>query len=106
MGYQHVKLVDKSDRGNFIDKLLQDIETLELLVKTGRLQDDITHIGAEQEFCLVNSDWTPGVKALEILEDINDPHFTTELGLFNLEVNLDPLKLTGDCFSVMHQKLD
>ena len=40
----------------------------------------------------------PGIRRrvrLDILERIDDPHYTTELGLFNLEINLDPLVFEG-----------
>ena len=43
--------------------------------------------------------------ALKILDKIDDSHFTTELALFNLEINLDPMELSGDCFSRMDKHL-
>ena len=54
-------------------------------------------IGAEQELFLVDQAWRPAPVALEVLDAVEDPHFTTELGRFNLEINLDPLSFTGDC---------
>ena len=45
-------------------------------------------------------------KAIQILNEINDPHFTTELALFNLEINLDPIRLGANCFSKMKKQLD
>ncbi|MEZ4841222.1 MAG: CBS domain-containing protein, partial [Flavobacteriaceae bacterium] len=41
----------------------------------------------------------------KILEKIKDPHFATELALFNLEVNLDPVELSGRCFSSLEKQL-
>lgn len=64
------------------------------------------HIGAEQEFCIVDADGYPSKKALSILEKINDEHFTTELALFNLEINLDPFELDSDCLKKMEEQLD
>ena len=32
-------------------------------------------------------------------------HLTTELGLFNLELNLDPYELKGKCFTVLESEL-
>ena len=52
----------------------------------------IQRIGAEQELCIVNRYFRPSFNALEILDKINDPHFTTELGLFNIEANLEKCK--------------
>ena len=63
-------------------------------------------IGAEQEICLVDKHFKPAPVNLEILEALNDDAFTTELAKFNLEVNLDPLDFTGDCFSNLHKTLD
>ena len=41
----------------------------------------------------------PAMLAMELLEAVADSHYTTELGLFNLEINLDPLAFGGDCLS-------
>ncbi|MGB1309305.1 MAG: CBS domain-containing protein, partial [Oceanihabitans sp.] len=43
--------------------------------------------------------------ALGILKKINDKHFTTEIGNFNLEINLDPFELKNDCFAKLHNQL-
>ena len=41
-----------------------------------------------------------------MLAGIADGHFTTEVGAFNLELNLDPQVLEGDCFRRMEIQLD
>ncbi|AOR27328.1 signal transduction protein [Formosa sp. Hel1_33_131] len=69
------------------------------------IEDDIVRIGAEQEFCLVNEYWRPAKNALEVLEAINDSHFTTELARFNLEINLDPIELKTDAFKKVENQL-
>lgn len=92
-------------REKYISQLLGDLEALEQMLDNGMFDTDI-HIGAEQEFCLVNEQWEPSNKALEVLKALNDDNFTTEIALYNLEANLDPLLLTEDCFSKMHAQLD
>ncbi len=47
----------------------------------------------------------PSTNALQFLENINDEHYTNELALFNLEINLDPLPLSRNCFSQMEKDL-
>ena len=37
---------------------------------------------------------------------MDDPRLTTEIARFNLEANLTPLNLTGDCFSRMEKELN
>ncbi len=107
MGELLVKsLGDSLDRVKYIDHLLNDIEAMQEMLAKDLFEKTRLHIGAEQEFCLVNEDWAPAVKAMEILSELDDPHFTTELALYNLEVNLDPVVLDGECFSKMHDALD
>lgn len=106
MGSQSVKaIVNQEQRKEFTRHLLNDIKALELMIKTDAFEKDIQRIGAEQELCIVNKFYRPSFNALEILDEINDPHFTTELGLFNIEANLDPLKLEGKCFSKLENDL-
>jgi len=106
MGSQSVKpITNISERKAFINHLLNDIEALDMMIKSDAFEKGIQRIGAEQELCIVDQYYRPSFNALEILEKINDPHFTTELGLFNLEANLDPLELKGKCFSQLENDL-
>ena len=93
-------------RASFIEHLLTDIQALESMLDQGLIEDNITRIGAEQEFCLVTDNWRPSKKSVEVLAAINDPHFTTELARYNLEINLDPLELKGNCFSAYERNLN
>ena len=107
MGELNVKKLTKNeDKVGYIDQLLTDIEALEYMLEKGMFKKRPVRIGAEQEFCLVEENWEPTNKADKILEDINDPHFTSELTLYNLEINLDPLILNDQCFSVLHKQLN
>lgn len=90
---------------DYIEHLLLDIEALELLISNDRFEKGITRIGAEQEFCIVTKDWRPGKNSDAILKAINDPHFTTELAKYNLEINLDPVELKGPCFNFVENQL-
>jgi len=99
------RLLGSTLREKYISQLLGDLEALEQMLNKDMFDTNI-HVGAEQEFCLVNEQWEPSDKALEVLKTINDPNFTTEIALYNLEANLDPLPLGEDCFSKMHEQLD
>ncbi len=85
----------------FTKKLLADLRALERMLEEDQIESDVRRIGAEQEVFLVDSSWRPAPLALEVLEAIGDPHFTTELGRFNIEFNLDPITLGGDCLRRM-----
>ncbi len=106
MGSQSVKpITNKKERKEFINHLLNDIEALDMMIKSDAFEKGIQRIGAEQELCIVDKYYRPSFNALEILDKINDAHYTTELGLFNLEANLDPLELKGNCFSQLEKDL-
>ena len=93
-------------KAKYIRQLLNDIEALEQMFEKGMFEKSPVRIGAEQEICIVDKRWEPSNKALEVLAAINEAYVTTELALYNLEINLDPLELTGDCFSKMHLQLN
>ncbi|RMG44632.1 MAG: CBS domain-containing protein [Acidobacteria bacterium] len=90
----------------FMRAVLQDLRALERMIDEGMIESGVRRIGAEQEMFLVDDSWRPAPVALEVLERVDDPHFTTELGLFNLELNLDPLTFGGDCLSRMERQLE
>ncbi|WP_347923252.1 CBS domain-containing protein [Pontimicrobium sp. SW4] len=99
------KLTSKEDKANYIFHLLKDIEALDFMINNNLIEKTPIRIGAEQEFCLVDNEFLPNNNAVEILKDINDSHFTTEIGNYNLEINLDPIELKNDCFSSLHKQL-
>lgn len=106
MGFQNVKPIHTlEERNRFIHYILQDIKAMERMLEEGLFEKNTHRVGAEQEFCILDEGYRPSFKALEILERVNDPHFTTELALFNLEINLDPFKLESDCFSKIKTQL-
>jgi len=89
----------------FMKRLLDDLAALEQALEEGIFEEDIRRIGAEQEMFLVDRNWHPAPMALQLLEKIHDPRFTTELAQFNLELNLDPLEFKADCLRRMETQL-
>ena len=107
MGELNVKkLSGSTDKIEYIDQLVADIEALDKMLKSDRFEKSPIRIGAEQEFCLADESWNPSNKADTVLKEINDDHFTNELTRYNLEINLDPFVLEGSCFSQLHAQLD
>ena len=90
---------------SFITELLQDVESLERLIKQGLIESGIQRIGAEQEFCFVDEYYQPAPIIIPILEQLNDHHFTVEHAKFNGEINLDPLELKAGCFAIFEENL-
>lgn len=107
MGEQQVKdQFDSEQLRLFSRKLLTDLRALETMLDAGLFETKVRRIGAEQEMFLVDRDWRPALVATELLKLIDDPHFTTELGRFNLECNLDPITLGGSSLREMERQLN
>ncbi len=106
MGEQKViPISNREKRGEFTKHLLDDVKALEIMLEQGLIEKGITRVGLEQEFCLVDEHWRPSRISDTILKQIDDSHFTTELARYNLEINLDPVVLSGDCFSEVEHQL-
>lgn len=107
MGLQNVGEDTTSEEiRRFTRALLRDLKALETMLERGMIESGIRRFGAEQELFLVDGHWRPATTALEVLEGLDDPAFTTELGLFNLEFNLDPQVLGGTCFSTLQAEIE
>lgn len=98
MGEQNVKRnSDDAERRAFMKALLGEVRAMEAMLEAGMFESGVRRIGAEQEMFLIDKAYRPSLSAMQLLDGISDPRFTHELGLFNLEANLSPLELGGDC---------
>ncbi|MHC5062709.1 MAG: CBS domain-containing protein [Planctomycetota bacterium] len=96
---------DEEQLRTFMKALLADVRVLELMLDEGKIESGTRRIGAEQEMFLVDSAGRPALKAMQVIERLQDPAFTTELALFNLELNLDPHLFGGDCLQRTEREL-
>jgi CBS domain-containing protein/gamma-glutamylcysteine synthetase len=92
-------------RRRFMRALLTDLRALERMLADGAFERGVSRIGAEQELFLVDKAYHPAPGAMKILQRIGDSHFTTELGLFNLEANADPQPFAGGGLRAMEKQL-
>lgn len=99
------KIKNTADSNQMYQTALHDIAVFEQMLQDDVFDDETIHIGAEQEVCIVNKSLNPSHNALKLLNVIDDEHYTNELALFNLEINLDPLPLRENCFSEMEGEL-
>ena len=107
MGEQDVRKRSQAEEIRvFLKHLLKDVRAFEKMLEDDLFESGVRRIGAEQELFLVDSAWRPAPIAVEVLETVDDPHFTTELARFNLEYNLDPLVFGGTCLSEMESQIE
>ena len=93
-------------RRDFMRAVLAELRAVERMLEEGMFETGIRRIGSEQEMFIVDRAFHASPSALSILERLCDPHhFTTELGLFNLELNSDPQPLAGKGLAAMERQL-
>ena len=92
-------------RREFMTAILADLRALERMLREGRFETGVRRIGAEQEMFLIDRRWAPAQGALKMIERLADSHYTTELGMFQLEANSDPQELTGEGISRLEKQL-
>jgi CBS domain-containing protein len=105
MGVSEITPFTGERRREFMRALLMDLRAFERMLDEGVFESGISRIGAEQEAFLIDRGGHPAPAALAVLEGVADPHFTTELGLFQLEINADPLPFGGASLSLLEKQL-
>ncbi len=105
MGEHNVEQYDETKYQAFMKALLDDLRALAFMLEDGRVETGVRRIGAEQEMFLVDSAMRPAPLSVEVLKNISDPRLTTEIARFNLEANLTPRLLTGNCFQQMEAEV-
>ena len=106
MGEERVKVPENKEQSQkFLKYLLRDVRAMGKMLEEGWFEIDNIRIGAEQELCLIDENAKPAPIAMELLKEINDDSFTTELAKFNLEANLEPLLFEGKCLSQMESNI-
>jgi CBS domain-containing protein/gamma-glutamyl:cysteine ligase YbdK (ATP-grasp superfamily) len=107
MGEHHVEEVsDGRKERAFVRALLNDTAALERMLDGNLIESGVRRIGAEQEMFLVDRHMRPAPVAQEVIARAGDPRLTTEIARYNLEANLSPRLLEGDCFRRLHEETE
>ncbi len=90
----------------FMKALLDDLRALDYMIDNDLFENGVRRIGAEQEMFLVDENLRPAPVSVEVLQHAKDSRLTTEIAKFNLEANLTPMDLSGNCFAQMESELN
>ncbi len=89
----------RMDRQLYRAKVRRSLEVFERMLRGSRFDFERPMTGLEIELNLVEvaeaSAGEPAMVNAEVLERIADPAFQTELGRFNIEINVEPRELAG-----------
>jgi hypothetical protein len=89
----------REDRARYRQKVRRCLDVFALMLDDFQFDADRPTTGLEIELNLVDPDAEPAMCNAEILTNLADPTFQTELGQFNLELNARPRLIEGDGFA-------
>jgi hypothetical protein len=89
----------QQDRARYRQKVRRCLDVLALMLDDVAFDAENRMTGLEIELNLMDADAEPAMRNAEILANLADPSFQTELGQFNLELNARPRRLGGDGFA-------
>lgn len=86
----------REQRQRYREKVRQCLDVFERMLAESVFDVDEQLTGLEIELNLVDADFSPAMVNAAVLENIADPDFQTELGQYNIELNVSPRPLRGD----------
>jgi hypothetical protein len=85
----------REERQRYREKVRLCLDAFESMLTFFPFDAEHPHTGLEVELNLVDGDYQPAMRNAEVLEAIADPAFQTELGAYNIEMNVPPRRLAG-----------
>ncbi|WP_127782017.1 glutamate--cysteine ligase [Rhodococcus sp. X156] len=86
----------RGDRARFRAKAQDCLDALTTMLADGAFEPGEPQLGMEVELNLVDEHMQPAMANAEVLTAIADPDFQTELGQFNIEINVAPRPFPRD----------
>jgi gamma-glutamyl:cysteine ligase YbdK (ATP-grasp superfamily) len=83
----------RADRTRHREKVRRCLDVFARMLREARFDTDDPMTGMEIELNLVDENGDPALQNAVVLERIADPDFQTELGQFNIEINIPPATL-------------
>jgi hypothetical protein len=85
----------RADRTTFRNQVHRNLDAFARMLREARFDVERPLTGVEIELNLVDAQCDPAMKNAEVLKAISDEAFQTELGQFNIEINLPPGRIDG-----------
>src|SRR5579863_9260939 len=97
--------ISGEDRRQYRDKLQRSLEVLARMLREHLFDAEPATVGLEIELNLVDDQGAPSMQNADVLDAIADPLWATELGQFNIEINVPPRRLDGDSLAGLEQEV-
>jgi gamma-glutamyl:cysteine ligase YbdK (ATP-grasp superfamily) len=86
----------REERQRYRAKVQLCLDVFEQMLSSTTFDGELPMTGLEVELNLVDDRYQPTLKNVAVLEEIADPAFQTELGAYNIEMNVPPRLIDGD----------
>jgi len=88
--------ISGEDRRKYRDKVRRSLDVFARMLRERLFDENPSTVGQEIELNLVDERGMPSMRNADALKAIADPAWATEVGQFNLEINVPPRHLAGD----------
>jgi gamma-glutamyl:cysteine ligase YbdK (ATP-grasp superfamily) len=88
--------ISGEDRRVYRDKLRRSLDVFDRMLRERAFEPNAARVGQEIELNLVDEHGVPSMRNEDVLDAIANPAWATEVGQFNLEINVPPRDLAGD----------
>jgi len=96
--------ISGEDRRKYRDKVRVSLDVFARMLREHLFDANPSMIGLEIELNLVDERGEPSMRNADVLKAIASPAWSTELGQFNLEINVPPRHLAGDAMAQLERE--
>jgi Glutamate-cysteine ligase family 2(GCS2) len=93
--------VTHDDRRAYREKVRQCLDVFARMLRESRFDTEPRQVGIEMEVNIVDADGLPAMTNTTVLAAIGDPTWASELGRFNLEINVPPRQLAAEALGAL-----
>jgi len=91
--------------GKYREKVQRSLDVFARMLRERRFEASPSRVDVEIELNLVDSRGMPSMRNAAVLDAIADPAWATELGQFNLEINVPPRRLEKSALADLEQEI-
>jgi hypothetical protein len=95
----------REDRARYRQKIRRSLDVFASMLREAKFEFERPLTGMEIELNLIDDKADPAMRNAEVLGALADPDFQTELGQFNIEINVPPRQLAGNANAELEHTL-
>jgi gamma-glutamyl:cysteine ligase YbdK (ATP-grasp superfamily) len=101
----HAIKISGEDRWNYREKLRRSLDVFDRMLRESIFDTNLSLVGQEIELNLVDERGEPSMRNAAVLDAIANPAWATELGQFNIEINVPPRALSGHALAALEDEI-